>query len=62
MPCDGKITKVNDVLEDEPQQISIGAEDEGWLMELEINDTSQLDELLDEKTYLEYVETLDDEH
>ena len=31
-------------------------------MELEINDTSQLDELLDEKTYLEYVETLDDEH
>ena len=34
MPCDGKITKVNEVLEEEPQQISIGAEDEGWLMEL----------------------------
>ena len=40
MPCDGKITKVNEVLEDEPQQISIGAEDEGWLMELEIDDTT----------------------
>ena len=61
MPCDGKITKVNEVLEDEPQQISIGAEDEGWLMELEIDDTAQLDDLLDEKAYLEYVETLDED-
>ena len=62
MPCDGKITKVNDVLEDEPQQISIGAEDEGWLMEFEFEDASQMDSLLEEKAYLEYLETLDDEH
>ena len=62
MPCDGKIIKVNDVLEEEPQQISIGAEDEGWLMEMEIDDTTQLDNLLDEKAYLEYLETLEDDH
>ena len=62
MPCDGKITKVNEVLEDEPQQISIGAEDEGWLMEFEFEDATQLDELLDEKAYLEYVDTLDEDH
>ena len=62
MPCDGKITKVNEVLEDEPQQISIGAEDEGWLMEMEISDFSQLDNLLDEKAYKEYLETLEDDH
>ena len=62
MPCDGKITKVNEALEDEPQQISIGAEDEGWLMEMEIKDIAQLDNLLDEKAYLEYLETLEDDH
>ena len=62
MPCDGKIIKVNDVLEDEPQTLSIGAESEGWLMEMEINDTAQLDSLLDEKAYLEYLDTLEDDH
>ena len=62
MPCDGKILKVNEALEDEPQQISIGAEDEGWLMEMEIKDIAQLDNLLDEKAYLEYLETLEDDH
>lgn len=31
-------------------------------MELEIDDTTQLDDLLDEKAYLEYVETLDEDH
>ena len=39
MPCNGKITKVNEALEDEPQHISIAAEEDGWLMELEIEDT-----------------------
>ena len=62
MPCDGKIITVNPALEDDPQQISIGAESEGWLMEMEINDLSQLDNLLEEKDYLEYLETLEDDH
>ena len=38
MPCDGKILKVNERLEDEPQHISIAAEEDGWLMEMEIDD------------------------
>ena len=62
MPCDGKITKVNEALEDEPQQISIGAEDEGWLMEMEIDDLSQLDSMLDEKAYKEYLDNLEEDH
>ena len=61
MPCDGKITKVNNALEDEPQQISIGAESEGWLIELELTNTEQVDSLLDEEAYLEYVEKLKEE-
>ena len=31
-------------------------------MEFEFEDASQMDSLLEEKAYLEYLETLDDEH
>ena len=60
MPCDGTITTVNSQLEDEPQHISINAEEEGWLMEFEIKDQAQLDGLLDEKSYLQFIEDLED--
>ena len=40
MPCDGTVTRVNEQLEDEPQHISIAAEDDGWLMEFKIEDKS----------------------
>ena len=62
MPCDGSVTKVNESLEDTPQSISIGAEEEGWLMEFEITDASQLDDLLDEKSYLAHLETIEEDH
>ena len=40
MPCEGTITRINEELEDEPQKISIAAEDDGWLMEFEFGDAS----------------------
>ena len=40
MPCEGTITRINEELEDEPQKISIAAEDDGWLMEFEFGDSS----------------------
>ena len=58
MPCDGKITLINTNLEDEPQAISIGAESEGWLCELEVSNSSQLDSLLDEEAYEKYIQKL----
>ena len=62
MPCDGKITRINEQLEDEPQHISIAAEEDGWLMEFEVTDASQVDGLLDEKAYLAFLDTLDEDH
>ena len=59
MPCDGKIIKVNTRLEDEPQHISVAAEEDGWLMEVQINDTNTLKDLLDEKSYLEFLKTIE---
>ena len=61
MPCDGTVTQINDKLDDEPQHISIAAEAEGWLMEFRIEDSSQLEELLDETAYLEYLKETEDE-
>ena len=51
MPCTGNVTRVNEDLDEEPQKISIAAEEDGWLMEMDIEDASQLDDLLDEKSY-----------
>ncbi len=62
MPCDGKITAINEELEDEPQHIGTSAEQDGWLMEFEIEGNADFDELLDEKAYLDYVENLDEDH
>ena len=60
MPCNGKIIKINERLEEEPQHISIASEEDGWLMEMEIDDIAQLEDLLDEKSYLEFVDTIEE--
>ena len=40
MPCTGNVTRVNEDLDEEPQKISIAAEEDGWLMEMDIEDAS----------------------
>ena len=50
-PLSGKITKVNKKLEDEPEKINESPYDEGWLVELEIKNKSEIDDLLDAETY-----------
>ena len=60
MPCNGKIINVNVRLDEEPQHLSIASEEDGWLMEMEIDDIAQLDDLLDEKAYLEFLDTIEE--
>ena len=50
-PISGKIIKVNDKLEDTPEIINESPYDDGWLVELEINDKSEIENLLDAKSY-----------
>jgi glycine cleavage system H protein len=50
-PVSGKIVNVNKKLEDAPEIINESPYDEGWLVELEIVDTSELDGLLDATSY-----------
>ena len=50
-PLSGKITKVNQQLEDSPETINTSPYDDGWLVEIEITNKEELSELLDADAY-----------
>ena len=50
-PCNGKVIEINQKLADEPQLVNSDPYGEGWLIKIEISDTSQLNELLDAEAY-----------
>ncbi|PKK85896.1 MAG: glycine cleavage system protein H [Thermoplasmata archaeon HGW-Thermoplasmata-1] len=50
-PISGKITAVNSELEDAPEKINESPYEEGWLVEIEMKDESELGELLDAAAY-----------
>lgn len=50
-PVSGKIVKVNSKLEDAPETINESPYDEGWLIEIEVSDKSEVDNLLDADSY-----------
>ena len=50
-PISGKIIGINDKLEETPEIINESPYDDGWLVEMEIRDKSELDDLLDSEAY-----------
>ena len=50
-PISGKITKVNNQLDDTPETVNSSPYDDGWLVELEVENKSEIDKLLDAKSY-----------
>ncbi len=50
-PISGKITKVNNQLDDAPETVNSSPYDDGWLVELDVENKSEIDKLLDAKTY-----------
>ncbi len=50
-PVSGKIVNVNSKLDDSPEIINESPYDDGWLVELEISDKSEVDSLLDAAEY-----------
>lgn len=51
MPLSGKIIEVNQALEQNPQQVNDDPYGEGWMIKIEVNDSSELESLLDAKAY-----------
>jgi glycine cleavage system H protein len=50
-PVSGKIIKVNNQLDNAPETVNSSPYDEGWLVELEVENKSEIDKLLDAKSY-----------
>lgn len=55
---DGQVKEVNSALEDDPALVNQEPYGGGWLFTVFISDPSQLDDLMDEEAYKEYIESL----
>ncbi len=53
MPVSGTITAINDELEMAPETVNDDPYGDGWMVEIEIADESELEDLLDAEAYAE---------
>lgn len=58
-PVGGEVIEVNADLEGTPAMVNEDATGKGWFLKLKIADASQLDALMDEAQYAEFLKTLD---
>lgn len=55
-PIDGEVVERNDTAVDSPELINQSPFDNAWLIKVKLNDPSQVEALLDSRTYDEYSE------
>jgi len=51
-PLSGKVTKINQALKDKPELVNEDPYEGGWMIEIEPNDRTELDELLARDAYV----------
>ena len=54
-PVSGTVLEVNESLKEESQLINVSAFEKGWLFKIHLNDLKEVEELMEEKTYLEMI-------
>jgi glycine cleavage system H protein len=52
MPVSGEIVAINDALEDAPELVNNTPFSDGWMIEVKLDDSSELDTLMDKDAYL----------
>ena len=52
MPVSGEIVAINEVLEDAPELVNNTPYSDGWMIEIKLDDSSEMDALLDKDGYL----------
>ena len=57
-PVGGEVVEGNSALADDPSLINRDPEGEGWFFKLKLSDASELEGLMDEAAYREWVQTL----
>ena len=55
MPINGKVTEINEALEDNPEIINEDPYEKGWMIKVALSDDSGLDELLKSGAYKELI-------
>ena len=55
LPVSGEITKMNEVLEDNPELINDDPYGEGWIIKMKISDQNELSDLLSADAYKELI-------
>lgn len=55
MPVSGKITEVNEDLEATPEDVNESPYEKGWMIKIELSETSELDDLLSAADYKDLV-------
>lgn len=58
-PVTGTIIEVNETLADEPEIVNSDPQGDGWFVKIKLSDLSELDGLMDEDAYQEYIDALD---
>ena len=54
-PVSGRVTAVNAALKDAPESVNSEPYGKGWMIDIEPNDKSEIDELLDAAAYTQHV-------
>lgn len=57
-PVSGIVIATNRILDDDPGMINVSPEEKGWICRLDNIDLAEIDDLMEEDEYLEYIETL----
>lgn len=57
-PITGEVTEGNEALEEEPALVNSSPEEDGWFFRMSVADKSELEGLMDEAAYKEFVEGL----
>lgn len=58
-PVDGEVIEANEAMPDDLELITKPLADGGWIAKIKMSNAAQLDELMDEAAYQEYVSALD---
>jgi glycine cleavage system H protein len=58
MPIGGEISAINSKLEDEPELVNSQPYGDGWMIEVKVDNASELDQLMDKNAYLEMLKGL----
>ena len=55
MPLTGKVTELNDLLEDKPELVNEDPYGQGWMIKMIIENSDEIDQLLDSNSYKELI-------